>query len=122
VIAPKQKGFTLLEIMIALLIIVVGLFGVIESTGNSIWQSSHLKNKTIGTWVAQNQIAWYRAKRTWSDKSNLNGKIEMANVDWLWKMKITPTDDKSLRRIDVEIYLDGNTELITSMTGFIGQL
>ncbi|MFT5503695.1 MAG: general secretion pathway protein I [Gammaproteobacteria bacterium] len=121
-IVTKFKGFTLLEIMIALLIIVVGLVGVIESTGNSIWQSSHLKNKTLAIWVAHNQIALYRAKRTWNDTSNLNGKTEMANVDWLWKMTITPTDDKSLRRIDIEVYLDGHTELITSMTGFIGQL
>jgi general secretion pathway protein I len=57
-------GFTLLEVMIALLVIVLGIGAVINTTSESGWKSTQLKQKTIASWVAQNQIAEYRAMRT----------------------------------------------------------
>ncbi|MEM7564691.1 MAG: type II secretion system minor pseudopilin GspI [Pseudomonadota bacterium] len=116
------KAFTLLEVMVALLVIAIGLGALIESTGNSTWQSSYLKQKTLASWVAQNQIALYRAKRTWDKSSRKQGTSEMGNTRWRWEMKISKTDDPSLRRLDVEVFLDGDDRLKASLTGFIARL
>ncbi len=116
------RGFTLLEVMFALLFIAITMGAVIESGANSTMRSSYLKEKTIASWVAQNQIALYRAKKTWSNLSNINGVVEMAGVEWRWKMKISETDEPLMRRIDVDVYIGDNDEISASSTGFIAKL
>ena len=115
-------GFTLLEVMIALLVIALGIGAVINTTSESSWKSAQLRQKTIASWVAQNEIALYRAKRTWNNKSNLSGETEMANANWVWLMKVSRTDDPSLRRIDVEVYLKGEDGIKANLTGFIARI
>ena len=121
-VRARMRGFTLLEVMIALLVITLGMGAVINTTSESGWKSAQLKQKTIATWVAQNQIVKYRAKRIWSDAHSQSGKVEMANVEWTWKMKISATDDPSLRRLDVEVFIEGEDSLKASLTGFIAKI
>ncbi len=118
----RNKGFTLLEVMIALLVIALGLGAVINTTSESGWKSTLLKQKTIASWVAQNQISLYRAKRSWNNTKNKSGNVEMANVVWTWRMKISKTDDPSLRRLDVDVYLRGDDAIKASITGFIARI
>ncbi|MFZ9039342.1 MAG: type II secretion system minor pseudopilin GspI, partial [Gammaproteobacteria bacterium] len=118
----RNDGFTLLEVMIALLVIALGIGAVINTTSESGWKSAQLKQKTIASWVAQNQIAEYRAMRTWNNDSNKSGEVDMANATWIWQMKITKTDDAALRRIDVDVLLKGEDGVKASLTGFIARL
>ncbi|MEE8365300.1 MAG: type II secretion system minor pseudopilin GspI [Gammaproteobacteria bacterium] len=116
------KGFTLLEVMFALIFIAITMGAVIESGANSTLRSSHLKEKTIASWVAQNRLALYRAKKTWSNVSNKSGVVDMAGVQWRWKMKISKTDEPLMRRIDIDVYLGDSDEISASETGFIAKL
>ena len=118
----RQKAFTLIEVMVALMVIVISLMAIIDSTSSSTWRAVYLKEKTIAGWIAQNRIALYRGKKTWGKVSNTNGKVTMAEVDWQWKMKVSETDDDELRRIDVEVYLEDDDAIKASATGFIGKL
>ena len=118
----RRCGFTLLEVMIALLVITLGMGAVIVTTGESAWKSSHLRESTIASWVAYNEIALYRAKRTWSEATSRSGEAEMANAQWKWEMKISATDDPKLRRVDVEVFIKGETAVKSRVTGFIAQL
>ena len=115
-------GFTLLEVMVALLVIAIGLGAVINTTSETRWKAGILKEKTIAGWVAQNEIARYRAKRTWSNRSNLKGATSMAGAEWEWNMRISATDDPSLRRIDIDVFLRGEDDVKASLTGFIAKL
>ena len=115
-------AFTLLEVMIALLVIAIGLGAVINTTSETRWKAGILKEKTIASWIAQNEIARYRAKRTWSNRSNRKGTASMAGADWEWNMRISATDDPSLRRIDIDVFLRGEDDVKASMTGFIAKL
>ena len=117
-----RRGFTLLEVMIALLVITLGMAAVINTTSESGWKSAQLRHKTIATWVAQNQITKYRANRIWGNANSQSGKVEMANIDWAWRMKISETDDPSLRRLDVEVFIDGEEALKARLTGFIAKI
>jgi general secretion pathway protein I len=118
----RKSAFTLIEVMVALLVITLGMGAVIVTTGESGWKSSHLRESTIASWVAYNEIAMYRAKRTWSDASSRSGDAEMANTEWDWQMKISKTDDPSLRRLDVEVSIKGETAVKARVTGFIARL
>ena len=116
------QGFTLLEVMIALFFIAITMGAVIESGASAAMRSSFLKERTIASWVAQNQLALYRAKRTWTNTSNKSGVVEMADVEWRWKMKISKTDEPLLRRIDIDVYQGDSDDISASETGFIAKL
>ncbi|MFT5548621.1 MAG: general secretion pathway protein I [Candidatus Azotimanducaceae bacterium] len=116
------KAFTLLEVMVALVVISVTMGAIITSAGSSAAVASRLKEKTVANWVAQNQIALYRAKNIWSTSlSSQNGKAQMLDVDWHWLMKINKTDDPLLHKIEVDVYLVDD-DVISSATGFVAKL
>jgi general secretion pathway protein I len=116
------KAFTLLEVMVALVVISVTMGAIITSAGSSTAVASRLKEKTVANWVAQNQIALYRAKKIWATStSNQNGKVKMLDVEWQWEMKINKTDDPLLRKIDVDVHLNDD-DIISRATGFVAKL
>jgi len=122
-IMRRLTAFTLLEVMVALLIVAITMGAIVDSGGSSARNTSHLTQKTIASWIAQNQVSLYRAKRTWNDASNVTGDVDMADAAWKWKMKISKTDDPLLRRIDVDVYSkDDDEAIMASATGFIANL
>ncbi len=118
----RRRGFTLLEVMIALLVITLGLGAVMATTGEAGWKSARLRESTIANWVAYNEIALYRASRTWNKVARLSGETEMANAEWVWRMQVKETDDPSLRRLEVEVSLKGDDAVKARVTGFVGRL
>lgn len=104
------------------MIIALSLFAIFESTSTVALHSSYLKQKTIANWVARNQIALYRAKKTWSNTSNTSGQVSMANVEWDWKMNVAKTENPNVRKIDVEVFIDGDDAIKGSATGYIVKL
>ena len=118
----RSNGFTLIEVMVAFMIIAISLFAIFESTASVAWHSSFLKQKTIANWVAQNQIALYRAKKTWTGTSNTSGQVTMANAEWEWKMHVAKTENPNVRKIDVEVFLDGDEAIKGNATGYIVKL
>ena len=118
----KGRGFTLLEVMIALLVITLGMGAVITTTGESGWKSAHLRESTIASWVAYNEIALHRAKRTWGNSKRRSGESEMANATWEWTMTFVDTPNPSIREIEVEVSLKDETAIKARVKGFISRL
>jgi general secretion pathway protein I len=118
----RYRGFTLLEVMIALLVITLGMGAVITTTGESGWKSAHLRESTIASWVAYNEIALYRARRSWGDVTRRSGDAEMANASWEWVMTITATPNTSIREVEVEVRLKDETAVKARVNGFIARL
>jgi general secretion pathway protein I len=118
-----QYAFTLIEIMVALTIIAITMGAIIENTTASNKNAQYLRDKTIASWVAMNQIALVRSKRQWTNASNKKGQVDMANREWLWKMQVINTDDPQMRRLVVDVFLaDDDSQSLASVTGFIGRL
>ncbi len=116
-------AFTLIEIMVALAIIALTMGAIIENTTASTRNAIYLRDKTIASWVALNQITLIRSKRQWTNKSNKHGTVEMAGREWLWKMKILKTDDAGMRRLTIDVFsVDDERQALVSMTGFMARL
>jgi general secretion pathway protein I len=111
-----------MEVMIALLIIVVGAAAVINTSTESAWKSAQLWQRTVAGWVAQNQLAEFRARRTWSNDRSQSGRVEMANAEWRWQLRASDTDDPSMRRLDIEVFLEGDDDAKARLTAFMGKL
>jgi general secretion pathway protein I len=56
-----DRGFTLLEVMIALAIIAITLGALISTSGSQASSAGYLKQKTLAHWVALNEITRLQA-------------------------------------------------------------
>ena len=98
-----QRAFTLLEVLVALAVLVLGLGAVLKVSASSAAQPGILKDKTIALWVASNKANEIQLG-DWPDTGNSNGYVMMAGHEWHWKMKVSNTADKDLRRMDIKIH------------------
>ena len=115
-----SRGFTLIEIIIALVVISVALGAVISTTGNSVKHAVHIKDKTIALWVAQNVIADISIKKTWLPTGVKKYDEIMAGRQWFIKNNVIQTPDKNMRKMDVSIFTDQKTQnKILTLTAYI---
>jgi general secretion pathway protein I len=121
--AAHQSAFTLIEIMVALAIIAITLGAIIENTTASNRNTQYLRDKTVASWVAMNEIARIRASREWGGSTSRKGEVEMAGRTWLWKMAIRNTDNVNVRELIVDVFIeDQESQALASMTGYMAKL
>ena len=51
------RGFTLLEVLVALAVIAIALASIIKAVGTGAANASYLRDKTFAHWVAANRLA-----------------------------------------------------------------
>ncbi|MBA2491774.1 MAG: type II secretion system minor pseudopilin GspI [Gammaproteobacteria bacterium] len=119
-----QRGFTLLEVLVALAIIAYALAALIRVTGTGVANASYLRDRTFAHWVAENHLAEMRTRDGfWPATGKDDGDVEMAGRQWFWTTRVTSTPESQMRRIDVEVRLDDDEEVspISILTGFVAR-
>jgi len=116
----QQSGFTLLEVLAALIIVSLGMLGVIEAVSQTASNGTYLRDKTLAHWVAMNQLTKTRLEPQPPKIDETSDEIEMADRRWRWTMKITQSPVDSVRRIDINVRLAdaAKTSSLASVTGF----
>jgi general secretion pathway protein I len=102
-----QQGFTVLEVMVALFIIAVSLGGAIYSVGRAASNEKIIGDQTFARWVAMNQIAEEKIKRSFPKVGDSNGTETMAGITWKWQQKTLSTEIQNVRRIEVSVWQKG---------------
>ncbi len=97
------KGFTLLEVMVALAIVALGMAAVIKTVTTTTSNTIHLRDKTFAYWVAQNQLAEIELTSGSPKKGFSDGEETLAGLTWHWTRKIEGTEDPDTNRIEVTV-------------------
>lgn len=118
----RLRGFTLLEIMVALAVIAIGLGAVISEASRNLSNASLLRDKTLAHWVATNKVVELQVADEWPGAGSQSGDAEMAGRDWYWTVNVIDTFDERVRRIDVEVRSEqGSERPLTTVIAYIGQ-
>lgn len=118
----RARGFTLLEVLAALVIISLGMLGAIEAISQTASNASRTRDRTIAHWVGMNRLTAVRLEARPPKIDKTSDEVEMAGRKWRWTMEVTETPVKSMRRIDIrvaEAEADEDSTLAT-VTGFYG--
>ncbi len=113
----KTRGFTLLEVMVAVAVIGLALTAITASISQMIDAASTMRMRTYANWIAQNRIAELRLAAQAPEIGASNGEVEYANADWVWRAEVSETGVEDLYRIDVSVSLAGG-EPIRTVSGF----
>ena len=117
----RARGFTLIEVLVAMTIIAVGVSALVASAGASAWRADYLREREFGRWVASNALAERQALPAWPDVGTTNTEDEMNGVRWFVRTRTRAVADPDLRRLDIEVRTDKDADnYIYSVTGFVG--
>jgi general secretion pathway protein I len=117
-----KAGFTLIEVMVALLILASGMLAAILSVSQAASNGGYLRERTMAHWIAMNRLTEARLQKNAPPISKTSDEVEMAGRKWKWTMNVTQTQVETMRRIDVEVRpveAPENSRL-ASITGFYG--
>ena len=118
----SAKGFTLIEVMVALAIIAIALSSLIKASGNHTNSASYLKSKTLAHYVAMNEITQLQIEKAWPDLGTIKKSSEMAGVEWYWTREVKKTGDESgnIRGLKFTVFLDDDhTRNLAMIQAFI---
>lgn len=115
-------GFTLLEVLVALVIVALGLMAAFGQVNQSLTAASRLREKTFAHWIAVDQITRLRLLNVLPALGNSSDEIEMARALWTYKTVVTKADDAdALRVVEVSVALaDRPDNILASVTGVVG--
>jgi general secretion pathway protein I len=105
----RLRGFTLLEVLIALAIVAMSvgaLLGTITSSASNI---SYLKDKTLAEWVALNRLTEIRIAQQMDSPGKRTGNAEMGGMRWQWEQEITELPIDGMFRVEVRARPTGET-------------
>ena len=120
-----SRGFTLLEVLIALLLMSLALTGLMRLATLETRAAAQLRDATIAQWVASNAIADARLREGFPAIGTRDGESAMAGRQWRWRLDVSGTDEASIRRLDVLVFAPGSEGedegSVAALTGFATQ-
>lgn len=121
----RGRGFTLIEVLVALAIVTIGMAAVLGALTSSANTSAYMRDKTFAQWVALNQIALLRLSGQMTPTGNSDGDTDFAGRKWHWRREVTATQVPGVVRIDVkvrpaEVKADDDNGWFTTVSGIQG--
>lgn len=100
------RGFTLIEVVVAMAIIVMVLAGLFLQINRVADTSLALRQRTLAQWIALNRLAELRLNGVPPVGQKTQGTIDYAGQKWRWQSEILPTPIKDFRRVRVRATLE----------------
>lgn len=98
-----MRGFTLLEVLVALAIVALGMAAVLGTLNSSADTIVYMRDKTFANWVALNQVAQVRLTGQQPASGDSDGTVDFAGRTWTWRQTVSTTQIPGMERIDVSV-------------------
>jgi general secretion pathway protein I len=121
----KARGFTLIEVLVALAIVVIGMSALLGAMTSAADTSIYLRDKMFAEWIALNRVEEVRLQFKKPGKGKSDGEIEYAGRKWRWEQEVLETEVPGILRVDVKVRPAGMAESAkrswyTTTSGIIG--
>jgi general secretion pathway protein I len=119
----RHSGFTLLEVLIALVILAIALAAATRASHMATDSALIMKQRLVGSWIAQNHLAELRAKQVWPDAGVKTGEDAQGGMSFTWQETVSSTEDAAFRRVEVKVFsrTDSNYAVAT-LVGFLNNI
>jgi general secretion pathway protein I len=120
--AERSRGFTLLEVLVALLVLALALLALSRTAANQVDAFGAMRERAIAGWLAADVLAQTKLATPFPAAGTNDGRRRFGGRDWRYEVVVQGTPVASIRRIDVHVYApDDSKAPIATLTGFGGQ-
>ncbi len=114
---PKnQAGFTLIEVLAALLVFSIAIIGLTHAGTESARAVAAINDKTLAGIVADNQLIM--ARRTFPQTGVTSGEVAAMSREFIYDVETTQTDASDLYRLTVKVRAKSRDQIIVERTAF----
>lgn len=86
----NARGFTLLEVLVALAVLALALAAGIKAAGSNIDNSAYLRDRTLAHWVAMNKLTEMQVFNKFpATGTTERGSLLLAGSEWYWTVQTT---------------------------------
>ena len=122
---PRELGFTLLEVLVALLIFAISATALMSGMSQIMSQEARLEEKTFGQWIAENRVSEMQIVGEFPDAGEKKSDVEFAGRKWRLIEKVSNTPNPVMKRLEVSVEImvdDIKSKPVVNVTSFIGAL
>jgi general secretion pathway protein I len=100
----RPRGFTLVEVLVALMILALGLAALMVAESGTARTSGYLRDKTVAQWMALNRLSEVRLNLVKFGQNTDTGELYFANRTWHYDTRYFDTSIASMKRVVVRVY------------------
>lgn len=114
------RGFTLLEVLVALAILAIALTAGFRAVGLATSNTEGLRERMFAQWVAENKLTEHRALNQFLDPGEYEGVAKEGKLEFRWKETVKTTPNILIRRVVVKVYGPDDPEhALITLTGYM---
>jgi len=114
--AAAAAGFTLVEVMVALVIVAVSLAAGVKAAGALTDNASRLREMSAAQWCAENQLTELRLGKQFPDIGEGEFDCEQFGQRYLGRLVVRPTPNPNFRRVDALVSNEAQQSLLSIST------
>lgn len=112
----RARGFTLIEVLVALAVVAIALGAGLRASGVLTDNAQRLSDVITAQWCADNQLTELKLARTFPGIGDADFTCEQLGRSFQGKLVTRPTLNPSFRRVDAQVADPDGRPLVTLST------
>ena len=118
-LGTRRRGFTLIEVLVALAILAIALAAAARAANVAIDSAQETRLRTLATWIAQNRVAELMATNVFPSTGTVSGRSSMAGIDFEWQQVTSETPNAAFRKVELKVLRPAQAQSLVTLNAYL---
>lgn len=116
----RARGFTLIEVLVALVILALALSAATRAAGAAAVNAETLRSRVLALWVAENELSRLRLAGVLPPMEGSTGTEQQGGRTFNWRAEVAQTPNPSFRRVSLKVFAQEDPDwALANLTGYV---